>query len=145
MKIQKIVSAATISAVLALISSDLYAKELRVEVITGGDDLRSGSQFSLRMETSTGTRVFSNINRGAGIPNGGRGSYIIDVPYLDTPTDLFSVEVVHHSGSCFACSYDNWNLSSIVIKTTGGYPLVSGGPHRFKGSSPVLYIPVVEF
>lgn len=145
MRFSKILPKFVISAAFALVGADLYAKELQVEVITGGDDLRGGSHFSLRLETSTGTRVFNNINRGSGIPNGARRIYKIDVPYLDSPLDLFSVEVIHHSGDCFACSYDNWNLNSIVLKTTRGYTLIHGGPHRFKGSSPVLYIPAVEF
>ncbi|SMF01994.1 hypothetical protein [Pseudobacteriovorax antillogorgiicola] len=129
-----------------LSSAPLHARELLAQFNTGGDDVRGGSRIDIRVDTQSGVQWFRNINRASSLPNGSFKEFTINVANLSHPFDLNGVTIIHRSGNCTFCSYDNWSMSSfsLVTKDTK-YPLLGHGFHRFRGNSPSLYIESPEF
>ena len=134
--------------IFSLFSTSVYARDLKLNFQTGGDDLRGGSKINIQVLTTSGSFFFNNINRNGSIPEGRRREYILPDVTLNSPDELIGIIFTHISGSCTFCTRDNWNMLGFTLSTptsSGDFPLMTGGYHRFTGSQPTKRYNRVEF
>jgi hypothetical protein len=106
---------------------------LRIEIRTGGDDLRGGGQAVGTIGLRSGATIPVNLNNGAGWSNNSLNVVNAAIPAGTRVEDILSFKINYNSGSCFGCSYDNWNVDGVMITantTSGARMLVDrrGGP-----------------
>lgn len=143
-KFRRVITLSLLLAVLG-VSANLYAKDLKIIVKTYNDDLRSGSKINLELQTTYGNFRYYNLNNGIGMGAHSKKYFTIHVPDYLAAEDYFGGSIWYQSGSCFACSQDNWSMSSLVVVTDNGMPLLYKGSHRFTGGSPNTIIPYPEY
>lgn len=98
---------------------DVIISSLRVTIRTGGDDLRGGSQVYAIVTLRGGERPPVSLNNGTGWGNNSTNIGTIQLPQGTRLSDIIALKLKHASGSCFGCSYDNWNLDRILVEYNG--------------------------
>jgi hypothetical protein len=101
-------------------SGDGKARELIIEIVTGGDDLRGGNDnVNLTVLYKDGSKqVFNNLNRGTGL---GGGSYAVYTVFLSKAVPVTEIkEMVMNTTFGGGLSGDNWNLQELRICARGG-------------------------
>lgn len=88
---------------------------LRIEIRTGGDDLRGGGQAVATIGLSGGRTVTVNLNNGAGWGNNSLNVVSANMPAGTRIEDILTFNMTYNSGGCFGCTYDNWNVDGIMI------------------------------
>ncbi|HEV2304821.1 MAG TPA: hypothetical protein VGR93_04840 [Candidatus Acidoferrales bacterium] len=137
--------------------------ELRLRIVTGGDDLRGG-QDNLNIIvffTSGSPQVAANVNKGNNWPNNSVNHVDIPLSRPVSPDEIKALRLVHIADGSFKVylpvlilnaplalahafqSPDNWNMAEIEIAGLGdggGVRIAKYGFHRFTGSDPALTI-----
>jgi hypothetical protein len=141
------------------------ATRLRLEFVTGGDDLRGGKDnLNIVVYFTTGEyQLAANVNKSQNWPNG--STNFVDI-YLDhpvPPTEIRGLRLVHIADGGFNVgsipelatlaapialaqafqSPDNWNMNKVVVAALGngvGGRIANYGFHRFTGSKPDLVV-----
>jgi hypothetical protein len=103
---------------------------LSITIRTGDDDLRGGSDVSVRVPGVT--TAFVSLNGGAGLGNGSVHTGSITLPPGTRAEQVTSLEFRYRSGDCVACTTDNWNVDELLVSysSPGG---VSGSLFAARG------------
>jgi len=86
---------------------------LSITIRTGDDDLRGGSDVSVRVPGVT--TDFVSLNGGAGLGNGSVHTGSITLPPGTRAEQVTSLEFRYRSGDCVACTTDNWNVDELLV------------------------------
>lgn len=121
-------------------TADGKVRELIVEFLTGGDDLRGGNDninFTITYKDGY-KQVINNLNKGAGLGGGSYKAYSVKLNRVVPVTDIKNITLATTFGG--GMGGDNWNVDVFRVAARGGgvYKVIveeEGTPFkRFTGS-----------
>lgn len=130
-------------------SADGKIRELIVEFVTGGDDLRGGNDnVDLTIFFKDGSKqLMKNLNKSAGFGGGAYSKFQVSLSKFVSLTEIKGIALATTFGGGFGG--DNWNLDVLRIAARGGgiYKVIvekEGSPlKRFTGSDQYFTAPAV--
>lgn len=127
------------------------APSLKLNITTGGDDLREGSVAYAQIRLQDGrTLPKINLNHGRKWGNYSKKSVILPLPKGTSVDSLSSLTLIHDGAPRrFPDGYDNWNINAVSVFTpkvcTRAVTLASVAKHpwsRFTGSKTFASLPL---
>ena len=117
------------------------ANQVRLTIVTGGDDLRGGNDnLNVAVRYRDGrTQSFPFVNAGARWADNSTHVVLLNLDHAVNPNDITGLDLQTTFSGGFGG--DNWNMNSLVALAVGAsvnQPIFSAGFKRFTGDDKTL-------